>query len=217
MAAPDSNTFDNRIALTFDDGPSIVHTPKVLAVLRKHRVPATFFVVGGRIRSRRARKLLREIVAAPAFLVANHSHSHPDMTKVRRARAAREIDRTNAALARAGARPSYFRFPYGQANCARAKMVRARGLTIVGWHIDSADWCFASGQGPCRRRREQHRTGFVERVRAQAHARGGGIVLLHDIHAQTAKQLELLIQTLRADGFTFTNIDDADAFPRLNE
>lgn len=219
--APDAPGFGKQIALTFDDGPSVKYTPRVLALLRKRKVPATFFVVGRRVRSKKARALIRDMVADPLFDVGNHSYSHPHMRELTPAAVDREIDDTTRRLARAGAQVRFFRFPYSESSCATARRVRQRGYGVAGWHIDSVDWCFAAGRGHCRTKMwphvpDQFRRDMIQLVVHRARATDGGIVLLHDIHRWTVGQLDALISALRADGFRFVALDDAGVFPRLN-
>lgn len=220
--APDAPPFAKRVALTFDDGPSLAVTPEVVRILRKHDVPATFFMVGHRLRNKKARALAAEIAADPLFAVANHSYSHPALAKLGAREAAREIDRTTALLERAtGAQPRFFRFPYSAASCTTTGLVRERGYRVAGWHVDSADWCYSAGKGRCRasmwsdvpdRLRRDMRELVLERVRAN----DGGIVLLHDTYQRTADELEALIEGLRDAGYELVALDDAAVFPLLN-
>ena len=67
------------VALTFDDGPAHIVTPRLVRLLRERRVPATFFMVGSRVRTAPADARL---VARNGFVVANHTWSHPQLTRV---------------------------------------------------------------------------------------------------------------------------------------
>lgn len=220
--APDAAPFAGRVALTFDDGPSLAVTPAVVRVLRKHKVPATFFMVGRRLRTKKARALAAAIAADPLFALGNHSYSHPELASMSERDTASEVDRTTALLEDAsGATPRFFRFPYSAASCASTDLVRERGYRVAGWHVDSADWCFSAGRGRCRssmwrdipdRLRSDMHGLVLERVRANR----GGIVLLHDTYQRTADQLDALITALLADGYRFVALDDGAAFPLLN-
>jgi peptidoglycan-N-acetylglucosamine deacetylase len=221
VVVPDRSGLDRRIALTFDDGPNPATTPQVLATLRAHGVPAAFFINGSRVGSDAARALAREIAEDPAFILANHTWSHRNMKTLGATEAARQIDRATEVIATAGAEPRWFRFPYGASTCATARMARDRGYTVTGWHIDSADWCYAAGGGRCpastfRYVPDDVRGDMTAWVLRQARRKGGGIVLFHDVHAFTAGELDRIITELKNDGFTFTTIDDAGTFPLLN-
>jgi peptidoglycan-N-acetylglucosamine deacetylase len=221
VTVPDQSGFSRRIALTFDDGPNVTTTRMVMSVLRRHELPATFFINGNRVTSAAERSLIEEIASDPQFLLANHSWSHKNMNSLGLAEAAREVDRTTAVIEQAGGEPRYFRFPFGLASCNTMTLAAERGYIVTGWHIDSADWCYAAGGGFCPERTFRHvpdelrgdMTGWVLR---QARSRNGGILLFHDIHRNTAEHLDAIVTALLAEGFTFVNVDDRDAFPVLN-
>ncbi|HTM20501.1 MAG TPA: polysaccharide deacetylase family protein [Kofleriaceae bacterium] len=221
VVAPDPPGFGGRVALTFDDGPSVALTPRVLEILRRHRIPATFFLVGSRVRGK-AIDLVREMAADPLFTIGNHTWQHVNLAHARPERALHQVTLADAAITdAAGATPHWFRFPYGSSSCATARMVRDHGYRIAGWHVDSADWCYAAGGGRCyagmwKEVPDRLRGDMIELVRRRVRASGGGIVLLHDIHWRTVARLEQLIEALEKDGYTFVRLDDADVFPRLN-
>ncbi len=92
---------------------------------------------------------------------------------------------------------------------------------MTGWHIDSADWCFANTSGYCapatfRYVPDGYRRDMHGYVLSQVVAKNGGIVLFHDIHANTANNLDDILSELENEGFTFVGIDDAAVFPKLN-
>lgn len=218
---PDRGPFGKQIVLTFDDGPNLITTPKVLAVLRHYQIPATFFVNSKNVNSDAARELLREMVADPLFEVANHTHNHANMRTLSSTSVKRWVDETTKTLIAAGARPRYFRFPYGAANCSAMKIVRNRGYVAVGWHIDSADWCFAKDAGTCKRSvfryvDDAFRSDMAGFVLSQVRSREGGILLFHDVHAYTADTLESIIQRLLSEGYRFAPIDTLAILPDLH-
>lgn len=221
VTVPDQSNFSKRVALTFDDGPNPATTPQVLATLRAHNVPATFFINGNRVNSDEARAIAADIVADPLFILANHTWSHQNMATLSADTVASQIDRTTTVMRAAGATPVYFRFPFGSSTCDTADAVRDRDYRITGWHIDSGDWCYAAGGGVCKKSTFKHvpdqfRSDMKAFVMQQVRARNGGILLFHDIHAFTAGELDGIITTLKSEGYTFTNIDDTGAFPLLN-
>ncbi len=222
VRVPDRPTFDNVVALTFDDGPNPTTTPLVMETLRRYGVPATFFINGRRVASETTQLIAQEIVDDELFILANHTWSHKQLTKQSARSVARQIDDTTVTIEDAGGEPSWFRFPYGASNCRTAQAVRQRGYEVVGWHIDSADWCFSTGTaGSCPASKFRYvdddmRNNMRGYTMRQIRRRGGGIVLFHDIHRYTADQLEPLLDTLIEEGYRFTSIDDEDVFPRLN-
>lgn len=126
------------VALTFDDGPAPKVTGRLLDLLQRHDVPATFFMVGARVH---ARPRLARRVARAGFAIGNHTWSHPQLTR-RSDRALRtEILRTARELRRAGIRPTtLMRPPYGDVNARVRTDVARLGLVPVLWTIDSNDW-----------------------------------------------------------------------------
>jgi peptidoglycan-N-acetylglucosamine deacetylase len=222
VTVPDRPGFGKRVALTFDDGPNLNTTPQVMSVLRRHGVPATFFINGNRASSPAAEDLIAEMVADPLFIVANHSWSHRQMTRLSASDVSREIDDTASVIRRQGGDARYFRFPFGASSCSTASAVRSRGFEVTGWHVDSADWCFSGGTpGHCPERTFAHvdnafRHDMVGFTMQQVNRNSGGIVLFHDIHRYTADNIERIILELDAAGYSFVNIDDVNVFPRLN-
>lgn len=217
--ALDHRDFGGRVALTFDDGPHAEHTPAVLATLRAHRAPATFFVLG--TRSEAAPELVREIATDPLFLLANHSFTHADMRRFGARRAVEEAGRTDVLLRELAPNvTSYFRFPYGRATCDGIEAVERTGLAVVGWNVDSFDWCFAAGRGRCDMEQDEEmldelRGDFVGYVLTALRRENGGIVVLHDIHAHTASVLPSLLERLTREGYSFVRLDDASVFSEL--
>ncbi|MBA3540395.1 MAG: hypothetical protein H0T79_12345 [Deltaproteobacteria bacterium] len=88
-------------------------------------------------------------------------------------------------------------------------------------HIDSADWCYAAGNGTCKKSTfkyvpDEMRGDMAAYVMQQVRATNGGIVLFHDIHQSTADHLDAILTRLESDGFTFARLDDTAVLPRLH-
>ncbi len=174
----------NEVALTFDDGPG-PYTRLVLAKLRKHRVKATFFVVGRNIdlvRGPDGGSIVRQERAAG--MVGDHTFTHPLLTSLTRAGAEREIVGTQSALARAsGAAVFLFRPPYGAHNATVDAIARSHGLLEILWSVDSADSLGAN-------------YAQIERtVIGGLHP--GAIILMHENHGQTVRALINIFAALK--------------------
>jgi len=201
-----------RVALTFDDGPDPTWTPRVLEVLRRHRVPATFFVVGS------------QVVAHPGLVraelrdgheVGSHTFTHAGLGNVSRARANVELTLTQTALAgAAGVNTSLLRLPYsstpeemGTGELAAARRASKAGYLMVASSEDGEDW----------------RLPGVERIVAAATPPPdqGGVILLHDgggDRAQTVAALDRLVVSLKAQGYTFGTVSELAGFaPRAGD
>ncbi len=221
VRVPDRTGFAKRIALTFDDGPNPATTPKVIQVLKAHRAPATFFTNGSRYGTPGAKELAAQIAADPDFILANHTQNHLNLAQQTAAKVATEIDRTDALIRAAGETPKFLRFPFGSSTCGTMQQARDRGYIVTGWHVDSADWCYAAGGGVCKKSTFKYvpddmRNSMSAYVLSQVRANNGGVILFHDIHPSTANSLDAILTSLEQQGYTFVRLDNTSAFPRLN-
>lgn len=222
VIVPDRGPFDNQIALTFDDGPSLANTPRVLEVLRAHGAHATFFINGQAVTSEAHMDLLRRM-REEGHIIGNHTETHQNAVSISLDRLRREVSQTGDVLDEIGvpARQRFLRFPYGSSNCSTADVARSAGYRITGWHIDTADWCFNAGGGYCspstfRYVPDSYRRDYVGFTVSQARSNGGGVLLMHDVHSFTVNNLDRLLTALENAGFTFVTLDDAGVFPLLN-
>jgi|GEM_PF-745335 len=198
----------NAVALTFDDGPDPEFTPRVLEILAREKVTATFFVVGKRARANP--DLMREI-DRQGHLIGNHSFSHAwNINFGLHARLTHEIDSCNEAIAAAiGKRPRFYRAPHGFKSPALGDVLAKQAMTCVGWQARGFDAV---------------RSDASEIARRLVHkARAGGILLLHDgsglqgtqDRSATLEALPLIIAGLRARGFAFKRLDELTPLPDM--
>lgn len=132
-----------ELALTFDDGPSAAWTPRLVEILAKHEVRATFFLLGSRAQAEP--ELVRRIAAAK-HLIGNHSWSHPNLALSARSRIREELVTTRDALEQiAGAPVRYFRPPFGARRPAALAIARELGMVPVLWNAMTSDWSEPSG------------------------------------------------------------------------
>ncbi len=180
------------VALTFDDGPGPT-TSAVLDVLRRERVPATFFLIGQQVSSGAA---LVKRMLAEGHMVAGHSWNHANLS-AGGVLASGQIGSTANAIQRAsGFRPCLWRAPYGAVSPALIGVARGLGATPVQWDVDTND-----GQLPG--------SGTIA-ARALG-ARSGSIVLMHDAggpRAQTLAALPQIIGGLRSRGYGFVTVTE---------
>ncbi len=174
------------VTLTFDDGPFPETTPAVLRVLAKHKVHATFFVIGRYLdgeeaRAKASREVLNQVVAA-GHLVGNHTHDHARLTSITHTQVLEQIDQGSASIERAtGHRPILFRPPFGELDDFGRAAVRERGLDLMLWSIEKQDM----------QRADSHEV-FRELV-SQIEYKEGGVVLLHDIRWTSIAALRELL------------------------
>jgi peptidoglycan/xylan/chitin deacetylase (PgdA/CDA1 family) len=127
-----------ELALTFDDGPNPTWTPRLLDVLARHAVHATFFMVGSHAQAEPA--LVRRVLAA-GHLVGNHSWSHPNLAYTRASRVREELVRSKDTLEQLTGQPLvYFRPPFGARRPFVFRAASELGLTPVLWNAMTSDW-----------------------------------------------------------------------------
>jgi peptidoglycan/xylan/chitin deacetylase (PgdA/CDA1 family) len=127
-----------QAALTFDDGPNEIATPRLLDLLAQHKVRATFFCMGAFARQQPA--LVRRIVAQ-GHLLGNHTMTHPRLSLQPAARIHQELADCNALLEDiAGAPIRFFRPPFGARRPIVLRIAREVGLIPVMWNVTGYDW-----------------------------------------------------------------------------
>ncbi|MBU2663696.1 glycosyltransferase [Actinoplanes bogorensis] len=195
------------VALTFDDGPDPVWTPRILDALRRHHARATFFVVGAQVNKHP--ELVRRIVAE-GHQLGLHSFTHRDLTTMSEPRRRLEFELTRNAVAHAtGQDVRLFRPPY---LASPAKVDRTAldliedagraGYTTVLADRDTTDW--------------RRPTAATIANRAMPPSTAGAIVLMHDgggDRSATVDALDLLLPRLAAQGRVVTTIGAPEATP----
>ena len=130
-----------ELALTFDDGPNPAWTPRLLEILARREVRATFFLLGSRAQAEPA--LVRSILDA-GHLIGNHSWSHRNLALSSASRIEEELSRASQTLDQiaqiAGAPVRYFRPPFGARRPETLRIARRLGLTPVLWNAMTSDW-----------------------------------------------------------------------------
>jgi len=201
--AKSSHIPDRTIALTFDDGPDPEWTPRILEVLRRHGVPATFFVTGA---AAARHPLLLSTVLADGLELGNHTTTHTDLGTSSAGRAGWEVRQNQLVQAGAvGRQTALLRPPYSStpdaidgAGWLGVQRAAALGYVVVLADLDPKDWqrpgvdAIVAGATP----RDQH----------------GAVVLLHDgggDRAQTVAAVDRLITNLQADGWRFQTVSGA--------
>jgi len=181
-----------EIALTFDDGPHPEYTPKLLSLLGRANVKATFFMVGELAEGRP--DLVKQVVAA-GHCVGNHTYHHVKLTAVPIGTAAAEIKACGNVLRDiTGCPPNWFRPPGGRTDTDVLLAARALGYRMVLWDVFPAD------------SRSPGRSTIRRRVLDEASP--GSIVLMHDGIQQTLDVLPGIVAILRARGYRFVTLDE---------
>jgi cellulose synthase/poly-beta-1,6-N-acetylglucosamine synthase-like glycosyltransferase/peptidoglycan/xylan/chitin deacetylase (PgdA/CDA1 family)/spore germination protein YaaH len=204
-----------KIALTFDDGPDPVWTPKILDILKAENVKAAFFIVGEN--GQRNPELLKRIVDE-GHVIGNHSFTHPNLAEVPDRVTDLELNTTQRLIESVTGRSTrLFRAPYfGDAEPRTPDEVEPTvigqnlGYISVGLHLDPDDWKLTNDDGTPHTA-EQIVDEVVQQAAITEPEERGNIVLLHDSggdRSATVEALPKLIETLRAKGYQFTTVAD---------
>lgn len=187
---------------TFDDGPSLDTTARILNALSDYNLRATFFVLGKHLfgpDAKAHRELLRRL-DQDGHTVALHSYSHNDLRSLSDSQIHRELYRSERMMeATLGYRPGLFRPPYGGRSERTNSLLQTRGYTEVLWNIAPEEygarspWEIVSNFHSALNQQEQNDYG------------PGGIVLLHDSRATTADAFPLLMEELRRRNCVLVN------------
>ena len=187
-----------KIALTYDDGPNDPHTLRLLEVLARHGVQATFFLIG-----RHAEDLpdLVNEIAKAGHVIGNHTFSHPLLIFKSTSEIRGELLRCQTVLDDAiGNHSNLFRPPFGGRRPAVLRIARELGLEPVMWNVTGYDW----NAPPADK---------IERKVAKQ-IRGGDVILLHDgghkqmgaDRSQTVIATDRLITRYKTEGYEFVTI-----------
>ena len=182
------DTDKKLVALTFDDGPNY-NTNKILDVLNKYHVPATFFVLGSKIKGN---EYILNKMKDSGMEIGNHTYNHLLLTKYKEDKIKKEITDTNNLIFEiTGKEPKLFRPSYGSFN---KKIKNISEMPIIIWDIDTLDWKYHNSKKITSR--------VVNKVK------DGDIVLMHDIYSATANSLNIIIPELQSKGYTFVTIPE---------
>ena len=127
-----------EVALTFDDGPDLEFTPKILDKLKQHNVKATFSYL---VKTQKSFRNVVKRIANEGHVIGNHTYSHPNLAKVNDAEYRNQIIKTEEILNRlAGYAPKFIRPPYGEILEDQLKWATEKNFMIVQWSVDTVDW-----------------------------------------------------------------------------
>jgi peptidoglycan/xylan/chitin deacetylase (PgdA/CDA1 family) len=188
------------MALTYDDGPNDPYTFRLLEILAKHDVHATFFLIG-RFAQQRP-DIVREVVKA-GHIVGNHTYTHPALVFESVAHVRNQLlDCRRAITDAVGEHSNLFRPPFGARRPAVLRMARDLGLQPVMWNVTGYDWNAKSPDD-------------IER-KVTRQVRGGDVVLLHDgghkqlgaDRSRTVTATDRLITRYKTEGREFVTIPE---------
>ncbi len=197
---------DHEVVLTFDDGPIPPYTNSVLDTLAANCVKATYFLVG---EMARPRPYLVRRIYNEGHSIGTHSQTHPfAFQRLSMARVEREVDggiaSVDAALGDPKALSPFFRIPgFGRTN-AIDHFLENKDLITWSADVDTDDWW--RGTTP---------SALIKRTMRRLNAKGRGIILMHDIHPDTALALPALLKELKKEGYHVVHVVAAGERPKL--
>ncbi|MFD0693103.1 polysaccharide deacetylase family protein [Paenibacillus sp. GCM10027628] len=189
---------ERKIALTFDDGPDNKYTPKILDILKKYNIQATFFVVGEH--AEKYPEVIKRI-AQEGHVIGNHTWDHQDLVHLPNDQIQDEIKKTDDMIKSiTGQPPALFRAPYGAVSQDVKEDAALSGHRIIGWSVDTLDWDGKS----------------VNQIMAavKKEAAPGAIVLQHSAGGKngnlsnTLEALPQIITYLQKSGYSFVTVPD---------
>ena len=226
-----------KIVLTFDDGPHPVNTPKILDLLDRYNVKATFFVLGA------LAKKYPEIIERmnrEGHIVANHSYDHANSNDVSKADFEKSVVDSIKNITSSGweGREQYFRFPYGAYGSKRRdyhhyeslksigqKLYGENCLNFVFWDVDTSDWYlkkYSKAPQMISQTAYAHLEGglsydfdyYEANRKPQLIRKGlqGGVILMHDIHETSFRALPLLLDKVLAQGYEVVPLNEVEEF-----
>jgi len=187
-----------QLALTYDDGPNDPGTLRLLDVLAKYDVKATFFVLGKFVQQKP--EIVRALASA-GHVIGNHSWDHPRLIFGSKAELRSQVERAQKAIFDAcGVTPTLFRPPYGGRRPGTLSAVRKLGLEPVMWNVTCYDW--------------KPITADKVFAHAQRQIRGGDVILMHDgdqarmgaDRSHTVEATDRLIAHYKAEGYEFVTV-----------
>jgi peptidoglycan/xylan/chitin deacetylase (PgdA/CDA1 family) len=187
-----------QLAFTYDDGPNDPHTQRLLDVLARHNVHATFFLIGRYVQQRP--DIVRELVKA-GHVIGNHTFTHPLLIFKSGRELRTQLENCERALTDAvGEHSNLFRPPFGGRRPAVLRIARQMKLDPVMWNVTGYDWNASS----------------VEHIehRVTSQVRGGDVILLHDgghrefgaDRSFTITATDRLISRYKAEGYEFVTV-----------
>ena len=188
------------VALTFDDGPSPLYTPQILALLKEYGAQGTFFVMGDKV------ERTPELVQAElkdGNEVGNHSFSHPRMLRQDQVSRERELERTELDLDLVGCpqESRLFRPPYSACDDRLKSYLAHTGRRLVLWNLDSGDW------------QDLAAPAIIQNVLGRV--KNGAIIIFHDSdeYAQadrhpTVEALKTILPALQTRGYRMVTVSE---------
>ena len=188
--APTPVPKDKAVALTFDDGPSRDNDGTILETLQANGAHATFFVLGNRAR---VDGDIMQMITGAGCEIASHSWDHPQLSKLKWKKVKSQIDRTDKIVAKLlnGYEISLLRPPYGSISKTMREKIKK---PMILWSLDTEDW------------KSRNAKKVFNRVKKEV--KDGDIILMHDIHPETAQAVKKIVPWLSEQGYDMLTVSE---------
>ncbi|MGP4068594.1 polysaccharide deacetylase family protein [Halobacillus sp. B29] len=177
-----------EVALTFDDGPHPEVTANILETLSEYEARATFFMIGKRI------SYYPEVakqVAKEGHEIGNHTWDHPRLSRLPQKEVTQQIDSTQQIIKQVtGQKPDIIRLPFGD----RPPVTYKKEIGTVPWTVEVKGW------------QKLEPSQVAENVLSQVE--DGSIILLHDLQPSMEEAVELIVKSLKQEGYTFVTVSE---------
>lgn len=181
------------VALTFDDGPSPIYTPQILAILKKYHIKATFFMVG--VNAEKYPEMVKAVRDA-GMQIDSHSLTHPMLTKLSNAQLEKEVQQPQLIIFNIiGKKPVCLRYPFGASNEHVRAVIRANDINPVPMGFNSFDYNRPGTQK------------IIDWITKNIHSQQ--VFLFHDGYdkrEQTVEALPAIIEAIQKKGLGFSTI-----------
>jgi peptidoglycan-N-acetylglucosamine deacetylase len=186
-----SKTENREIAITFDDGPHPIITPKLLQLLDNENAKASFFIIGKNVAANK--KIIKDMADA-GHIVGNHSFSHHTLIDLFSAnKIADEIRLTNLEIKKiTGKEPLFFRPPYGVTNPLIKKAIQATEMVPVGWSLRTLDTV-------------KNAENVLKKLKSKT--KPGSVVLFHDPDEKILEIITEYLRWLKAEQYKIVSLD----------
>lgn len=231
-----------KISLTFDDGPDVVNTPRLLDILAKYNTKATFFIQTEKLNQ--STTWIIERMISEGHTVASHHHDHGNSNAKTKVQYKTELKKSFHQLAtklddqRSENPELYYRFPYGNYGSASRdyhhmnvmkevsrELFGDNCINFVFWDIDTIDWVsdmtekdiiqtvIANIDGGASFDFKKNSNGTYSKNKYMINNPiGGGVVLMHDVHKKTIDSVEGLLLELQRRKIEILKLQDIQEF-----
>ncbi|KAF9581568.1 hypothetical protein BGW38_001364, partial [Lunasporangiospora selenospora] len=193
------------VALTIDDGPG-GHVDKLLAVLTKNNVKATFYLIGSNVD-----KLKNDVkrVHDAGHMLASHTFSHDNLDKLDEAGVRLEIQKASDSIFNAaGVRPAHIRAPEGACSEACTKIMDSLGLVVAYWNLDTNDWRHAEKSISPQAKAALSFEPITKEMEKADPAKNSYVLLQHELEEYSIDPLiQNIIDAAHKRGFKFVTMD----------